>query len=304
MHIIKLSTLTNDYFKINQKDFEQKTAVKKPFYSSPNTPNESNHYAVCPACDNPVQIIGLYKQSAHTDKPYAKHHSKNIPDLAVYIQSNYDFCPFRSNRIKNSHQKRSKDNPIIKKIITELITHFDKVVYFLQKETGMVISHNLAKNMLECYFHQEGYLYYDATTLNVPIKFAHASGLSRSLYGRIIKDPKLKASFTELPSVTFEGDQLRFDSNVIDLSFCFMHHEIYNKEDDLYETLTFAIHHPSKSSPEPTYVCKKVIKFDPQYNQNLFNYQPHLSERQKHRNEQLLSLAQEVAAQFGYACGT
>ena len=129
MNVIKLSTATNDYFPLNRKAFEKRTGINVPFYSEPENPQKSRHYAVCPACDNPVQIIGLYKQSAHTDKPYAKHYSANIKDLAIYVQSNYDFCPFSNKRISNSNKKRDKNNLLTNKIIKELVTHFDKVIY-------------------------------------------------------------------------------------------------------------------------------------------------------------------------------
>lgn len=55
-----------------------------------NTPYEIN---VEPACDNSIQLIGLYKKLENTDRPYGKHYNRSL-SFAPYNETAYRFCPF------------------------------------------------------------------------------------------------------------------------------------------------------------------------------------------------------------------
>ncbi|MCS5465580.1 hypothetical protein NWO25_19660 [Enterococcus lactis] len=60
-----------------------------------------SYYAICPECDNPIQIIGLYKETQESGrKPYGKHHKGTIPYLAKYSEEDYLECPFSNSKWK------------------------------------------------------------------------------------------------------------------------------------------------------------------------------------------------------------
>ena len=99
MNVCKFSTGADEEFPIERDIFESKTYKQYPYYqisgsSVTSSKNGNIHFAVCPACDNPIQIMGLYK----TNKPFGKHYPKTVPDLAEYNQEAYEYCPLASSK--------------------------------------------------------------------------------------------------------------------------------------------------------------------------------------------------------------
>lgn len=67
MDSIKLSLDDNQSYLIERELFEEKTRKRYPYYQE-NEKKEIEQFGICPECNNPVQIIGLYK------KLFAYHH--------------------------------------------------------------------------------------------------------------------------------------------------------------------------------------------------------------------------------------
>ena len=61
MDTFKLKVGLHPSYKITTKNFEDKTGNKYPYVQDQG--KNKSRYAVCPACDNPIQIVGLYKNS-------------------------------------------------------------------------------------------------------------------------------------------------------------------------------------------------------------------------------------------------
>lgn len=59
MDVFKRFPYIKESILISEKNFSEYTKKAKPYYSSVN--GIGKYYAVCPVCDNPIQIIGLYK---------------------------------------------------------------------------------------------------------------------------------------------------------------------------------------------------------------------------------------------------
>lgn len=107
MKIFKLKVGSSKIYELSKSIFELQTKQKKPYYTFNNF-NEQIQYAVCPACDNPIQIIGLYKRIKNTDKPYARHCIHSVAGLAEYNQQAYDFCPYSKKSFTvNSESRKS-----------------------------------------------------------------------------------------------------------------------------------------------------------------------------------------------------
>lgn len=306
MDIIKFSVDETTHYKIERDLFEEKTKGDERYYSDPSNKEEGSHYAVCPSCNNPVQIVGLFKKIKHTDKPYARHYEKDIKNLAVSIKANYDYCPLKATRVKHKeHAKHKEMNPMLLEIVKRLVTQFDKVVYFLEKQTQIGLYENFLREMLKDYFYNKGYLYYDSSLINIPIKFAHAacgSGNYR-LFGRIIFNQELKeAILKELPNAKFKGNQfLGTENRRINVNFSFILHKLYHQGESLHETITLSVHYVRSEGELPTAIYEKVIKFDPDYYINLVNYDENkLSEKQREKNLKLIELAKSVAYDFGF----
>lgn len=63
MDRIKFKTDEDKSYIIEKTLFEKKTQKQAPFYQKSERQNhETCQFAICPECNNPVQIIGLYKK--------------------------------------------------------------------------------------------------------------------------------------------------------------------------------------------------------------------------------------------------
>ena len=123
----KFATGASRSFKIETAIFEEISFKKKPFYQSDHR-GKPVQYAICPACDNPIQIISLYKRRPDSPKPYGKHVPKSIPGVAEYFQEAYDVCPLAD------HKKAKNPPPDLRKknmkglptsILEAVRDHFD-----------------------------------------------------------------------------------------------------------------------------------------------------------------------------------
>ncbi len=79
---------------ITQANFEQDTDKEPPWY--PESKEQDAHYAVCPSCDNPIQIVRLYPKTSEDGKPYGRHINRSIKKLAEYNHGRKLRCPRRS----------------------------------------------------------------------------------------------------------------------------------------------------------------------------------------------------------------
>lgn len=65
------STLTKGPFEITIDNFVDATHKKEPYFQV-DTKGKEKHYAICPECGNPIQIINLFGQE------YEEQITKNV----------------------------------------------------------------------------------------------------------------------------------------------------------------------------------------------------------------------------------
>lgn len=305
MDRIKFTITEKVEYPINAALFEEKTSLKPPHCADETNPKESTHYAVCPACDNPVQIIGLYKRLQSTDKPYAKHIPQSIEALATYVQENYDYCPLRAKRIRHQeYAKRLKGNELSLKIIQRLIEEFDRIIFFMEYKTGIFISYQFAKELVHRYFRNEGYLFYDASLNNIPLKLFHASFPAHRLYGRVIFNYKLQEALMKaFPQTQFVNNKIVSNTaQFIDVSFAFIHHEIHHAQERTEESIVLSVVTSQENSPLPRKIYKEKIVYDTQeYQEWVLRPFDKLTEKQQERSVTLLKIAKEEAKLFQFA---
>ncbi|HFU1222639.1 TPA: hypothetical protein ACGQPR_002452 [Citrobacter amalonaticus] len=190
MDVFKISVDTQQVHKITQENFDQVTKKQAPWYQPMN--GHQGWFAVCPACDNPIQIIGMLKR----DAPYGKHFFPTAGAVAVPLKGRvdkeeYEWCPYAS---KNKHltkdDRRAAGSELALLIKKTLIEQFDRVIYLLEKGIGMKISDVLAKQMLEDYRLAEGWRYRGATRQNIPWVLAYMMQ-AKWVKGRIFYDKNL-----------------------------------------------------------------------------------------------------------------
>lgn len=147
---------------------------------------EKKHLALCPRCNNPVVILGIYKKIAVAS--HARHAKGiNIPNVVQYNEYKFQHCPYHrknANYIKEYvPETEESQRQELYKIAKE---HYDKAIYLLQKETGIYITLAMAEKLAENYTEMRAYNYIDATIYNIPWYLIYSfSGFP--LYHMIIK---------------------------------------------------------------------------------------------------------------------
>lgn len=291
MDVYKLRPGRGRIERISQEQFEHDTARDKPWYQR-NDKGDEVQYAVCPNCDNPIQLIGLYLPVSH-QKPYGRHIAKSIPDLAAYSQEDYDFCSsarpttFDRDAHRPGMDERGRD------ILNMLEEQFDRVIYIISQATGIRISQALAQSWLDTYMAAKGYLYRGANLLNIPWIFAFMTH-STSLYGRRLRESPLKQAVEKHPDLilTPEGAIKGARDKFISVNFHFTNHRVRKVGETIQEEMEFLVQLGSDESQKRQVVYREVIAFDPFYFQNLINLPP----ERGHRDLGLLAVAEGIVA--------
>lgn len=129
---------------------------------------ELKHLAVCPRCNNPVAILGIYKKIDVA--PHARHAKGiDIPHVAKYNEYKYLNCPYHKRKADYIKEYVPEtEQPERRKLYKLAKEHFDKAIYLLQKETGIYINLTMAEALAENYVRTRAYNYIDATIYNIP----------------------------------------------------------------------------------------------------------------------------------------
>ncbi len=280
--------------------FKTKPQIEKIYSISDN-----NYYAVCPECDNPIQIIGLFKNTVEAGKkPYGRHNKGSIPNLAKYCEDDYLMCSYSKTIWKKSFtvpNKRSHNSEIAKRNLALMKAQFDRVIYLLSKDIDIDISYDLAREMLISYIADEGWLYRTATMNNLPWTLLETC-CAIKLFGRkILRNSDLhKALQKKCDNLRFEGEENnkyvkvlnRTKTDFIDLSFIFCNHKKTLVEGRLVETIVFSV--SQGNAPNIVEIYKKKIEINTSYFLNHIVELVALADEKSNRNYNYLNIANEL----------
>lgn len=296
MRNFKLHVGIQQIYPIERARYERETVKEFPYYQR-NRKGEVVNYAVCPQCDNPIQLIGFYKEIKKPDFPYGKHVSHSINDLAEYDREAYLNCPYSNPQRTIPRETRKAKMDIVARTVYNLMrTQFDRVIYILEKDIDMKISKRLAEAMLTLYVDNQGWLYQWATPNNLPWVFDVMSA-SRTMYGRLIKNgSELHKRILACEEAEFQGEEngeyLQLASKkgkFLDLHFCFMcHHREINEQMQLIETIDFVITQTVDGRN------REVLRQTLLINEKRFLNLICLPEEKSKRNQNLLEIAKEL----------
>lgn len=285
MDIYKLKPGLHPIHAISVEQFEADTQKQSPWYQRKN--DETVQYAVCPACDNPIQIISLYKRHKDSPNPYGRHVPKSIQGIATYEQEAYETCPYANPSMKlDKTCLRHESSKHGRAVLLLLRDEFDRVVYLMRKMTGIIVSEKLAQTMLQSFLDMRGYLYVGTNTCNLPWLFCYMT-TSQSLFGRFIEDdsPLIHALRDNDKLALTDQNQVKgIGTEFLPLNFAFIEYNISGKGTERLETVNFIV------SLGKEIIFQDTIEIDPMHFHNLVNLPP---ERAK-RNERLLKIAEEL----------
>ena len=311
MDLFKIQLGAGKVYYINEINYTRATGMNQP-YCLPNGKGGQSYFAICPQCENPIQIIGLYKNTIEGgQKPYGKHCNKSIPKLAAYNKEDYLDCPYSSPSWKKPTTKRPVGSKVANEILRLLRDQFDRVIYILSRDTEIQIGHNLARSMLQTYLGEEGWRYRAATLNNLPWVFGLAQKAT-PLFGRlIVKNGELyKALSSQCPDVLFKEISSHSTSPIenetpkyvqisnqpekyLNIRYLFYDYTVKTTgstpaDEKLHETIKFWVYEGSAPNLKTLYI--KEIEIQTDYFLNLIN----LSAAKAKRNENYLRIADEL----------
>lgn len=170
MREIKFTTNYEPVLSFSDQDFKTKYEERvgnNPGYVQ-KVRGETKHLALCPRCNNPVAILGIYKKI--NVAPHARHAKEvNIPNVAQYDEYKFQNCPYHNKRADYIKEYVDETEELQRQDLYKIAKeHYDKAIYLLQKETGIYITLAMAETLAENYVIMRAYNYIDATVYNIP----------------------------------------------------------------------------------------------------------------------------------------
>jgi hypothetical protein len=276
VNVYKLDVKKQGYWLLNKDDYEQRTARRSPWYKVSDS-GSPRYFAICPACNNPIQIIGFYRLPANVTAPYAKHYGTALPGVGLFDREAYEYCPY-ADKSKSSGSDKDKRPPgaLSRQILQLLIEHFDKVIWLLSKTIGIKIDEKLALSMLRQYSREEGWLYSRATLMNIPWIFAYMADWQDILYKKIEDQAIARALMVAEPvklSVSENGFLIKAPSctDYLNLGTYYTCHNRVVTDHVLSETMDMVVTLKCGYEP-PREIYRRQITFDFNHFNNIVNF--------------------------------
>jgi len=227
--------------------------------------DDKKEYAICPACNNPVRLFGLYKKM--DKQPYGAHTGKTIegsePLLPKHNVENYEYCPLsrKGKRVGDKDARHSNPTDIQLAVYDILKNNFHKVVYVIERALKFKGSNAFWEKALKSFIESKAYLYPWITIANCPwmLCFFGVNNLAlykqgilinSSLYDCIEENCKNARFITindEPELATLENNGSFLDT----VSFRFSSHNSHLEDDqNLIETIQWCINFGSKDPKE------------------------------------------------------
>lgn len=280
MKEIKFTTNYEQVLSIRDRDFKTKYKERVGNNSGYEQviDGESKHLALCPRCDNPVVILGIYKEiNAASHARHAK--GVDIPNVARYDEYRFLNCPYHK---KNANYIREyvpeTEEPQRQELYRIAKDNYDKAMYLLQKETGIYITLQMAEELAENYVNMRAYNYIDATLYNIPWYLIY-SFTGFPLYHMVIrKKTTLHRHLIEL-GFNLKDSRMKgyvyVENNEGHLLTATNYRYVVDKNDNLNEWLDFSILRPDETVTDTLLyvpVDRFSVSVDSYYFGNLVSY--------------------------------
>lgn len=248
MDVFKTKPGIPESLRISEENFTNATKKQKPYYAEGRHGRNARCFAVCPLCDNPIQIIGLYKAHEEGRNPYGRHYPKDILDLADYDEEAYYGCYYANPDRKKSVIKRKTETARSMAMYNLLRDQFDRIIYILETSLELKISYAFAEELLRQYLFNEGWLYYESTYANLPWMLIYAMQAKSLINRRILKEGRLyrflkencqAVILTDFPNSNYAKVEAK--SGFVHLNFYVCNHNITRKEETIEETYRLVI---------------------------------------------------------------
>lgn len=231
-----------DVYDISKQNFERLTQGRSP-YVAVGKDGQTRHFGVCPACENPIQLIGLYKKMKHTERPYGKHYNRDA-FIAVHNEQAYRYCPYAVHIYNSSNKELKPDlTDFERNIYYTLRENFDLAIYLLSQISGLKVNESFASLILQEYLSSQGYMYYGATLYNIPWMLLYFLN-AKPCFGKFVREgsplyemlkKRKDVSLIQLSDSPYY--QVKGNESWLSLEFSTLFHERKVVEDEVQEEI-------------------------------------------------------------------
>ncbi|WIW71474.1 hypothetical protein [Anaerosinus gibii] len=180
-------------YELTRENFIQKTHKQFPFYQDAKK-YENPYFAICPACNNPIQIINLFgaqyrEETTGKTNMHGRHFLRDIKGLPKYNQLNYDGCPLhKPTAFKIAKIRENKlVNEEIKKLIED---NRRKLASDIRDITGILLKNERIYQMIDDYIVAKDYCYTHTNKYNIPYSILYTRKAIK-LFGQRIGSTEL-----------------------------------------------------------------------------------------------------------------
>lgn len=264
-------------------NYEEKTGKASPYYQVfPD--GKTRHFALCPECGNPIQIINLLKDKVADESGvrtplYGKHYGKDVAGIGRHDQEAYLDCDLANPAAFGGQERRRPDSKSATQILTCLREFLPIIQYLIRAKVGLDLDDIGIASFLRTFKAEEGHLYRYVTLSNLPYAFLYLAD-SQSLVGQKLpyspgKDvPELRPIIKEHSKYFFvakDGRITRKDwvKYPADLSIHFRNHKVTRDHgfEDREEQFEMVLVETSGKQRDELYVCP--IPFDTEHFLNI-----------------------------------
>lgn len=186
-------------YELTRDIFHEKTQKKYPFFQDHNEYTRP-YFAICPACNNPIQIINLYNaldKEEHTNRTnmHGRHFPHNVKGLPAYEQTRYKSCPLHNPTAFGI--VRDRDSPDQNEYIRRIVeNNRDKLYKNIKEITGFLFKKERVNAIIDEYLIARNYCYTHTNEFNIPYSILYTTR-AISLFGQRLDISELGQSICE-----------------------------------------------------------------------------------------------------------
>ncbi|WP_287879400.1 hypothetical protein [Aquitalea sp.] len=192
MDIFKLAPSRQDYFELTEVSYFTRTQ-RRPPYSAKTKSGKPLFLAVCPECNNPIEIRNLGpidgENKNYPLRPFGKHYIFDVPGLALSNPISYSTCSLRGKISIGTREHRGNDE-FNKEILRLLVEQAAVVRDLIATCIGVTVGQTLFERIIEEFISREAYKSKGVQPANLPYAVIYWSE-NQNLWGQIVNDNKL-----------------------------------------------------------------------------------------------------------------
>ncbi len=185
-------------YDLTRENYIAKTHKRFPFYQNPKK-YQNPYFAICPACNNPIQIINLFgaqykeEQTGNTTM-HGRHFIRSVDGLPLYNRENYNACPLH-NPIAFRIRTIRENEPFNEEIRELVENNRNKIAINIREITGILLKNERINRIVDDYIAARDYCYTHTNRYNIPYSILYTRE-SINLFGQKIAVSDLGESIT------------------------------------------------------------------------------------------------------------